>query len=124
MFTGVNENGPLPLSVQNLDAIPEARKQQYQRQMDGTFALQWISGEDFTTHMSAYLGPVGQGLRVVEKGKTPIAVEDGMTEQEKNNAAAFNAELAKLEQERIDKRRAELEQAKADLQKKIEELDA
>jgi hypothetical protein len=103
----VDASGPMPLTVTTLEFIPEERRQQYVRRMDGTFQLAWINADDSNSH-TAYLDMVAAGkLQVVPEGMTPAELEQRERERKEGEAEALRY-LNEMQAAADAKREAEL----------------
>jgi hypothetical protein len=78
----LDTTGPLPLSVTTLEFIPAHCRQQYHRQMDGSFRLVYVNEAD-SASFAAHLNEVTSGaLKVFLKGTSPASVEAEAQAQE------------------------------------------
>ena len=66
-------DGALPLSVATLRNIPVDRQQQYARQMDGGFTLEWLHSDDAVSTITHNTAIAAGTVRVLPPGTTPAS---------------------------------------------------
>ncbi|MEX2182122.1 MAG: hypothetical protein WD771_08775 [Gemmatimonadaceae bacterium] len=99
--------GPLPFRVATLEFIPPARRGQYARQMDGSFALAWV--EDGGREHLANLEAVANGtLRLFVAGTTAEDARQTIDRQAVLDKAVA-VEMARLEAEEVAHKKARLD---------------
>lgn len=109
----VNTSGPLPLAVNTLAYIPSEHRWRYDRTMEGGFRLGVLNLGD-NTHLTTYAQEIKNGAIVVlpeGEDRRWLAEQERIRREQR---AAVQAELKRLEDERHAKRVAAMEKQIAD----------
>lgn len=115
----LNQSGPLPRNVSTLQYIPDVRHANYARQMDGTFALRFISRDDETSLMAYQDDVAGGKLPVVVAGETPESVAARGKAAAEQSQAILDKVNAEESAERESKRQTEHAKALADVDRQF-----
>ncbi|MDB4875724.1 MAG: hypothetical protein JWM41_2170 [Gemmatimonadetes bacterium] len=102
----VNANGPLPLTLANLQFVPKEKHQQYAQQMDGSFTLAYIHVTDGAS-LSAHQELVATAkLRVLPEGATPKSLDDERSARDRQAAEILQLADNMSDQARMTRQQA------------------